>query len=368
MDTNGNATPAQARAQPSIRSFFQPPTPSYTPPAPPANLYTSNPTSPLPKPTSQSPPLASLPQAPRPKAKLHPNATIAPVEEGHIQPLRRINSLLLPIHYPDSFYHNILKTAPIPSFSRIIQWTDPGSNEPKVIGGIICRLDPTPTEDFNPQAPTFVPGCYDIYIQSLALLSPYRNQGLAAAALDDVVTAAIAVSVAPDGVRIQELYAHVWTENGEALEWYQKRGFRRDQYSITGYYRRLKPDGAWILRRRIAPSDHLTSFQSQQTSAMATPLSNTPSPSPSLRGPPQLMSDENRPTRPSTMGPTRSFQDKGPEREWNDLPEDVLGNPLLKPASAQGSAEASRASSRSSSRSGTAGKKKRVYPPAAFGS
>lgn len=61
----------------------------------------------------------------------------------------------------------------------------------------------------------------------------------------------------------------------------------------------------------------------------------------------------------------RSFQDKGPEREWNDLPEEVM----LKPPSHLGSKEGSAASSRSSSRSGIdrREKKKRVYPAAAFG-
>jgi hypothetical protein len=75
--------------------------------------------------------------------------------------------------------------------------------------------------------------------------------------------------------------------------------------------------------------------------------------------------------RPAAQPSARSFQERGPDREWNDLPEDVLGNVMLKAPSHLGSREGSATSSRSSSRSGIEGKgkkKKRVYPAAAFGS
>lgn len=104
---------------------------------------------------------------------------------------------------------------------------------------------------------------------------------------------------------------------------------------MPGYYRKLKPDTAFLFRRKLLPSDHLKS--------------NT---------------EENK--RPIIPPHARSFQERGPEREWNDLPEDVL---LLKPG---GVGNESVGSSRSSSRSriGGGGKKKRerVYPAAAFGS
>ncbi|KAF4628713.1 hypothetical protein G7Y89_g9438 [Cudoniella acicularis] len=364
METNSTSTPLQARTQPSIRSFFQPRTPSYT--APPGAI-TSKPTSatslPLKQTSPYSPPQPSPPQVPKSNPNILPQATISMIRQEHIQPLRRINSLLLPIHYPDSFYHKILEPLPTPSFSRVIQWVDPDSTEAKVIGGIICRLDSTPTPDFSPTNPTFIPGCYDIYIQSLALLSPYRSKGLAAAVLNEVISNATLTSTSPDGVRIAEIYAHVWTQNDEALEWYAKRGFKRDEYAVVGYYRRLKPDSAWVLRRRILPSDHLQSLPVSNPPNGAA-ISNSPSPAPSLKLPPQSVLE----ARSGNMTQARSFQEKGPEREWNDLPEDVLGSSLLKPTSQNGSAEASRASSRSSSRSGTGGKKKRVYPAAAFGS
>jgi len=171
--------------------------------------------------------------------------------------------------------------------------------------------------------------------------------------LEDVIAAA----VRENGVRIETVYAHVWTENEEALEWYSKRGFTREENVLKGYYRKLKPDSAFVLRRRIGASDHLKTLPTQ---TQAPP-------------PPQLSKLESEPTPGENKRPnvtqTRSFQDKGPEREWNDLPEDVLGNGLLRPGSHLSTPGAGSAtSSRSSSRSGAGGKKKRVYPAAAFGS
>ncbi|EPE26455.1 Acyl-CoA N-acyltransferases (Nat) [Glarea lozoyensis ATCC 20868] len=369
MDGNNtNSPPSQGRSQPSIRSFFQPRSPSYTaPPTPPISANRTPNIIPTPPRSgiiyAQPPNQNVLPKA-TPKATLPPQAAISRIQEAHIQPLRRINSLLLPINYPDSFYHSILAPSPNPSFSRVITWTDPANPaEAKVVGGIVCRLDPTPASDFTPSNPKYVPGSYDLYIQSLALLSPYRGKGLAAAVLEDVIASAASTNVEHPDLRVAELYAHVWSENTEAAEWYTNNGFARDLGVLHGYYRKLKPDTAWIFRRKVLASDHLKSLAPLQQAGnvkISAPIS------PALQSPPtnEGGSKENAPSRPSGPATVRSFQDKGPDREWNDLPEDVVRNPLLKPPSHAGST----ASSRSSSRSGAAGKKKRQYPTAAFGS
>ncbi|CAL3969486.1 unnamed protein product [Diplocarpon coronariae] len=353
MDTHGVNT----RVQPSIRSFFQPRQPSYSKP----------PGSSSPKTSPSSPPQATSSSASQPAANtsvtssqatrtpiLPPQATISSIQQPHIQPLRRINALLLPIHYPDSFYHKILSPdPPTPSngFSRAILWTEPTSQETKVVGGVVCRLDPALSETSTAQSPQYTPDAYDIYVQSLVLLSPYRKKGLVAAVLNEIIEAA----TQQDGIRIHSIYAHVWTRNEEALDWYAARGFKREEPVINGYYRRLDPDTAFLYRRRLGPSDHLVS-------------------PPELRGcnslPVSMVSTPTTVTRPPIPTHARSFQDKGPESEWNDLPEDILGGGLLKAPIASGSRQGSAVSSRSSSRSVSEvkGKKKRAYPAAAFGS
>lgn len=47
------------------------------------------------------------------------------------------------------------------------------------------------------------------------------------------------------------VYAHVWVENDEALEWYRRRGFTVDENVEEGYYRKLKPGGARVVRREV---------------------------------------------------------------------------------------------------------------------
>ncbi|PQE21306.1 hypothetical protein CJF32_00006443 [Rutstroemia sp. NJR-2017a WRK4] len=376
-------TPPPPRAQqPSIRSFFQPKQPVYAAPPgmPGATANSDENTSPqnynaeysgdvlsngasanesasangfingLPLNGSaaslQSPNATSLPPSTQ-SSSLPSDYSIEAPQPQHIQPLHRINSLLLPIPYPDAFYNAILSpppgSTPVPlSFSRVVLHHSPSSpSEPKVIGSLICRLDPSP--------PSSPPDHYSIYLQSLTLLSPHRHLGLATKLLDAVIGLATSTQV-PLGVKIEGLYAHVWVENTDALEWYLKRGFEKGEL-VEGYYRRLRPQAAWLLRRRITVKDHMSSSQTQlpQSQGM-TPPTNT------------------NPTRPPPAKHTASFQDRRPDREWNDLPEDVL----LRVGRGAGD-EQSKESSRSSSRSGvseggtTRGKKKRSYPAAAFG-
>jgi ribosomal protein S18 acetylase RimI-like enzyme len=361
MDTNSTSSTSNIRVQPPMHPFFQPRKPHYTAP-PNASLTKSETTMTLLPQSNPRSSLAVTPILPKSISNLPPPASISFIQKEHIEPLRRINSLLLPISYPDSFYRKILSPDPPLSFSRAIHWKDSATSETKVVGGIVCRLDPAIAPESTPQAPIFQPGVHDIYIQSLALLSPYRGKGLVAAVLDQVIE----VATTQQEIRIASLYAHVWTQNEEALQWYSARGFKREGSVINGYYRRLQPDTAWIFRRTLSPSDHLQHSSNQSAQLHFQPSQTQTSLStPTVPTPPSLAPGKSRPI-PQTNA--RSFQDRGPEREWNDLPDDVLGNPLLKPPSQLGSKEGSTASSRSSSRSATdRGKKKRVYPTAAYG-
>lgn len=356
MDSSSTKSPTIRPGQPSIRSFFQPRTPQYA--APPVSPNAQIPVSPQPSdatssvilnPTPKPASNISLTAPPNPSIILPPQAAVVPIQQEHIQPLRRINSLLLEINYPDSFYNNILAPAPA-HFSRAILWTDPTTLETKVIGGLVCRIDPSLEHNSDPGKQISISGSHDIYLQSLALLSPYRQKGLATAALQTVIAAA----TEQNDLHIRELYAHVWTSNEEGLKWYSARGFKRDEHSLPGYYRRLKPDTAWVLRRRLNPSDHILSLPTPDVSSKIEPV----------------LEIQNE--RPGVIVHSKSFQDRRPDMEWNDLPQDVLRNPLLKPQDPKtpgGSSGVSAASSRSSSRSGVEGKpgkKKRQYPAAAF--
>lgn len=320
-----------------------------------------------------------------------PQATIAPITHEHIPALRRINSLLLQITYPDSFYTTILTVPTSSLFSRAILWSDSPSSAPKVVGSIVCRLEAPPANSDEPAA---------IYIQSLTLLSPFRSLGLASAALEHVVSTASLLSLDPDtGVDIRRVYAHVWTENDEGLRWYAARGFGRvGSRPVAGYYFRLRPDTAWVVSRRIgddmaapeldaemerqgrngAAADEARGRGSVLASAVNLPgFSESPGEEAAKVVEEEAKKKKKLLPRPSPAA-SLSYQKTRPDTEWNDLPADMVvsgssgaATPVTNgagppPKATHLSAPGSGASSRSSSSARK--KKERAYPAAAFGS
>jgi N-alpha-acetyltransferase 50 len=354
---------SNSRSQPSIRSFFQPRQPNYA--APPAQVMQQADAPPIdnwatlaaltapPAPvetTIETPTIVSTTGLAIPR-----EAEIRRVEERDIQALRRVNSLLLPMAYPDAFYQHVLDPTRSGLFSRVITWADsnsPISTEPKVVGGVVCHIEPSP---FNPTAQ---PPEHVLYIQSLCLLSPYRSLGLAAVALEEIVTTAVTAT----GINVQAVYAHAWTENEDGLRWYEARGFKKDGAPIEGYYFKLRPNSAWIVKREISQGakinteallNHGTPASHSVPLGVTAAIANLPS----MNGPPRAPTS----TPPSRTPSGQSYQNTRPETEWNDLPMDMAPSMLGPPRSGGGSGASSRSSS-------TARKKKdRAYPAAAFG-
>jgi ribosomal protein S18 acetylase RimI-like enzyme len=373
-------------------------------------------------------PPGGVPVLPSPPS-LPSGATIVPLAEQHISALRRINSLLLPVPYPDSFYTKALEPLASGLFSRAILWQDSDADTPKVVGGLICRLEPNlfvdaqghPLPQSNP-LPTphnaanlaLDTPYHAIYIQSLVLLSPYRSLGLAAAALEHIIASAAVLPAAGSSIDARTVYAHVWTENEEGLKWYEARGFSRDAEPVQGYYFKLRPDTAWIVRRQIGPSPILSSLSTHNLAHTASrpaeahivpgvPASSSPAtrsgtvlssvvnlppinpstPPPSAphppvasegvstSGPPRRAGPSTSPAPSSVSSSSLSFQKARPETEWNDLPPDMVisgrrSNQQLLPTNNNGNGSSgSGASSRSSSAARE--RKKRAYPSAAFG-
>ncbi|KAG8166511.1 hypothetical protein KVR01_002200 [Diaporthe batatas] len=408
--------------QPSILSFFQPNNkqqpPKYAappvsqaqqhqPPPPPPQQQVPPPAPPPPPPQQPAAPVISASPVtvlPASTPCPHPSATIVPVTDAHIPALRRINALLLPVSYTDSFYKAILDPAQSGLFSRAILFRDgDASSTPKVVGGLVCRLEPSP---FDPSSGAYSPDLARrarervsppdsrvLYVQSLGVLAPYRGLGLAAAAVEGIFDAlrAVAADARGSGLNIGWVYAHVWTENHDALAWYARRGFERDS-RLENYYFKLQPGSAWVMKRRVLPPGvtgegeccagdmrnwaATNGHPAQQPSAIPATVtaavvnlpgfSNAggmaaPPPPSAANGPPPA-------ARPGPPGSSLSFQNKRPDMEWNDLPEDMVAasrttsrtKDLLSPPTGSGS------SSRSSSAAGRK-KKDRAYPTAAFG-
>lgn len=247
--------------------------------------------------------------------------------------MKRINALLLPVSYTDDFYNATV--APEATYlSRVILYQHSPAEEAKLVGGVICALEPLPS------------GGHTLYIRSLCVLSPYRGLGLVGMALENTINTVRML----DDAHVKTVTAHVWSENEEGLEWYDKQGFKREM-KVEGYYRKLRPDAAWLVSRDIDANNLLS--PSTNRTVGATPTAAVVN-LPPMGGPPK------RPP-PRAAGSGQSYQNQKTEMEWNDLPADMAPVPkksgLSEPVSS--------ASSRSSS---TARKKRdRSYPAAAFG-
>ncbi|KAH0846142.1 hypothetical protein AYO21_09159 [Fonsecaea monophora] len=166
-----------------------------------------------------------------------PEALIAPVSPQHLSAIRRLTVTTLPVRYSDAFFTTTVTDTVVSNVSRVVLY----ASEP--VGWIRCRFEPCST---NTSLMTQShPPPSQIYIQALALLSPYRGLGLATLLLDTILSSASAHEM--DAVCI---YAHVWEKNEDALEWYARRGFKRVML-IEQYYRKLRPSGAWIVRKEL---------------------------------------------------------------------------------------------------------------------
>lgn len=370
--------------QKSIRSFFQPPkTPQYAPPPAAAvkklaDASAAPPPPPAPPTTTSQP--SSIPIPPPLTHKTNPalprEAIIRAVELSDINPLRRLNSLLLPVAFPDSFYAAVLDPAASHPWSRVITWSGDGNGlpqEPKIVGAVVCipELDVyggRSSEGTAHPSATLT----NLYIRSLGVLAPYRSLGLANAALDDIITGARAAYPAVD---LRTVTAHVWTENDQGMQWYRRRGFESVGAPIEGYYRKLRPDSAQLVSRPVR-AGVLSTLQQQNGSSTPPPAQKQVAPSATaaiVNRSTTTLANLNSDARPP---PPRggSYQDQRSEMEWNDLPSDMMALPPsrrdLAPGGAgsePGSGAVSGASSRSSSSAAQRKKRDRLYPNAAFG-
>lgn len=247
--SNPPISPPPARqAQPPIHPLPpQPPRSAVAIPRSTANASSLGPCTPYPGDLSAS------------YATPHSHITVETIRTAHIPSLTRITGLLLPIRYPSSFYTTTITDPIVASLSRVAIYHDhpvaaaPNSStsgSDKVIGGIRCRLE---RQESDQQVQGRV--ATNLYIQTLHLLSPYRGHGVAASLLNSLVYGPPRdsgekrqVSEIVKHYNIRSVTAHVHEANEDGLRWYIARGFRVQGGVVEGYYRRLKPSGARVVR------------------------------------------------------------------------------------------------------------------------
>jgi N-alpha-acetyltransferase 50 len=193
--------------------------------------------------------------------KLISNVAICPVTTDNLTQFRRLITLLLPVPYSDNFYKETINDEIVSSISLVALWSNSPTSTPRVVSGIRCRLlasSPSITQPSSTaklfqaafSADSKVPAQPSLYISTIATLSPYRGHGLATALLRQVTVRGI------EDYGVSTVTAHVWEASEEARAWYAKLGFSEVKFEPE-YYRRLRPTGAWLLERKVCPSDLL---------------------------------------------------------------------------------------------------------------
>lgn len=186
------------------------------------------------------------------------NATIQALQKRHLKSYRRLNALLLPIPYQESFYKQTLNDPVIASVTRIATWdthgkgneragdqqiastdaVEPPAEREIVVAAIRCRILESQPQDPSCASPV-------LYISTIGTLAPFRGHQLATHLLAEVTRIAIKEH------NVRAVMGHVWEANKEVMEWYMKRGFEIVACE-QDYYRSLAPrTSAWLIRKNI---------------------------------------------------------------------------------------------------------------------
>ncbi|KAF2029071.1 hypothetical protein EK21DRAFT_68424 [Setomelanomma holmii] len=173
---------------------------------------------------------------------LPPNVELVPLTDELLPAYKRLNALTLPVAYPESFYKETM-TEPYLGITLVALWhsmpsqTSNGglsSDPPRLVGAVRCLLLPSS----------------QLYISTIGILAPYRAHGIAMHLLQGVVRRAVELH------SVKSVVAHVWEANEEGLEWYRKHSFEVLEKEDT-YYRKLRPQGAFLVRKFIGVGDLL---------------------------------------------------------------------------------------------------------------
>jgi len=156
--------------------------------------------------------------------------SFASITPNNLGTLKRLNRVLFPIRYSEKFYQDVLLPE-LEDFCKLVYFND------VPVGTICCRLE---TKD----------GLTKLYLMTMGVLAPYRDRRLGSQSLELIVAAASSYKKQ----KINHIYLHVQTSNGEAKRFYERHGFKEIGVH-ENYYKKIQPRDAWVLQRAIQSED-----------------------------------------------------------------------------------------------------------------
>lgn len=147
----------------------------------------------------------------------------------NIKQLKRINEVVFPVVYNDKFYSDILEVGEL---AKLAYFND------IVVGAVCCREDKSDNTK-------------RLYIMTLGCLAPYRRMGIGSVMLEHILNICEA-----DGT-YDNVYLHVQVNNGGAINFYEKFGFKIVE-TKENYYKKIEPADAFVLQRSFRESRDTT--------------------------------------------------------------------------------------------------------------
>ncbi|CAK9780144.1 hypothetical protein CC85DRAFT_285427 [Cutaneotrichosporon oleaginosum] len=180
-----------------------------------------------------------------------PKVTLTSLTPNNTGTLRKIYNVVLPVTYSERFYKSVLDPS-LDDVNKLVYYAD------IPVGACCCSLENVAPKQGEPT----------LAILTLAVLAPYRSQGLGSALVRHALRAALHPTVpppptppasgtatrgqlkqAPPRVVINRATVHVQVGNEDAKRFYERLGFKEDKV-VDNYYKnfqRMEPKAAWLL-------------------------------------------------------------------------------------------------------------------------
>jgi ribosomal protein S18 acetylase RimI-like enzyme len=135
---------------------------------------------------------------------------------NNLNQLRRLNAVLFPFPYNDTYYADALQSGP---------WTKFALFNDMIVGAVLCKQ----TNDA-------------VYILTLGVLAPYRRRGLGRLMLQYIT------DLCKQDSSITRIQLHVQTNNDVARQFYENVGGFSVKETIPDYYKGQAVTSAWLLQ------------------------------------------------------------------------------------------------------------------------
>jgi len=169
----------------------------------------------------------------------------------NIKQFKMVNQSVFPVQYVDAFYRDAQKSEI--HFSKLAYFND------LVVGGVCFRLEDASSPEIGMVNKTIKAdkikqaSLKRAYIMTLGVLTPYRRYGVGKKMLDWVIEKAKELK------DVNGIYLHVQTNNEEAKAFYEKYEFTQEGGVFEGYYKKIDPPDAYMLKMDIEVSEEKAS-------------------------------------------------------------------------------------------------------------